>query len=196
MHRNVNNHLNTIHACTFVYWGMRWHENYNSNYINLIVYGVISLIVLPVLGPGFSSISPDKMRSKRNKTREKVRLPPPSSPDHIDSTHPKISVVVPFLVVYDVWWQYHNPILTLHCVVSIMVRLKDNNNIYNKRFGQNVATRDYQWINILLRFITKLLSVSKYQYFIYISQKITGEVESNVQKSCPHGVHPLYYHIR
>ena len=44
-----------------------------------------------ILGPGLSSISPDKMRSKtRKKTKEKVRLPPPPSPNppnHSDSTH-------------------------------------------------------------------------------------------------------------
>ena len=62
------------------------------------------MLCLPVIGPGLSSISPDKMRrNKRNKTRGKVRLPPPSSPDHSDSTHLEISVVAdPFLAVYGI----------------------------------------------------------------------------------------------
>lgn len=86
---------------------------------------------IPVLGPGLLSISPDKMRRNKNnnvRARAEIRyrfLPLACSVRN--STHlvvPPVSTrLVSFLhlLLYDIWWQHHNPMLLLHWQTSIIV---------------------------------------------------------------------------
>ena len=67
--------------------------------------------MLPVLGPGFSSTSPDKMRRITHdiiSDRQSNSIRPHSYPPHV-------------IEVCDIR-QLNNPILTLHCIVSIITR--------------------------------------------------------------------------
>ena len=75
----------------------------------------------PVLGPGLSSISPDKMRRSTRNTTSKI-LRQFSSPDPTTPSDSVIFVLMgePVTCLDGIRQEYHDPILTLHWVRSIM----------------------------------------------------------------------------